>query len=60
MVRKAQLLMRIGDMEGATKIYKSVLDDEKSTLGVRMDCTFALLRLGMFWGDREVPWSQQL
>jgi len=55
MIEKANYLAQIGDKAGALATFDKVLEIEKIvTLGVKLDITFALLRIGLFYNDRSL------
>jgi len=55
MIEKATYFSQIGDKEEALALYKKVLALEKNvTLGIRLDLTFAILRIGLFYNDRKL------
>lgn len=53
MLSKAEYYGEIGDKESAVKLYNETL---KKTVGSgeKIDVVFALIRLGLCWGDREL------
>jgi len=54
-IEKANYLAQIGDKSEALAVYKKVFGFEKNvTLGVKLDITFALLRIGLFYNDRPL------
>merc|ERR1712137_553049 len=54
-IDKAHYLAQIGDKEESIKIFGTVFqEDKKVPLGVKLDVTFSLLRIGLFYNDRTL------
>ena len=68
-VDKAHYLAQIGDCDEAIKLFKTsefkrlciislffpvFQEDKKVPLGVKLDVTFSLLRIGLFYNNRKV------
>merc|ERR1712170_58796 len=54
-IDKAHYLAQIGDKEESIKIFGTVFqEDKKVPLGVKLDVTFSLLRIGLFYNDRKL------
>jgi len=54
-IDKAHYLAQIGDKEESIKVFGTVFqEDKKVPLGVKLDVTFSLLRIGLFYNDRTL------
>jgi len=54
-VDKAHYLAQIGDCDEAVKLFKTIFqEDKKVPLGVKLDVTFSLLRIGLFTNNRAL------
>merc|ERR1712235_23511 len=54
-VDKAHYLAQIGDCDEAIKLFKTIFqEDKKVPLGVKLDVTFSLLRIGLFYNNRPL------